>query len=141
MKNNFLVKKGIAYILLIVALSLTACVSQKKKGEVSKLGKFWHNTTAHYNGWFNANELLDQEFGEEGTTSRNKFKEEAYTFYLSEILKSRRKELKLSQKELADKIGKQRPYISRVERGEDLRLSNFIQIATALGLNFNLTVN
>ena len=93
------------------------------------------------NKLINANELLDQEFGEEGTTSRNKFKEEAYTFYLSEILKSRRKELKLSQKELADKIGKQRPYISRVERGEDLRLSNFIQIATALGLNFNLTVN
>lgn len=89
----------------------------------------------------NANELLDQEFGKEGSASRNKFKEEAYTFYLSEILKSRRKELKLSKRELAEKIGKQKPYISRVESGEDLRLSNFIQIATALGLNFNLTVN
>jgi DNA-binding XRE family transcriptional regulator len=89
----------------------------------------------------NGNELLDKEFGKEGSSSRNKFKEEAYTFYLSEILKSRRKELKLSQKDLAEKIGKQRPYISRVENGEDLRLSNFIQIATALGLNFNLSVN
>ncbi|MEE9438190.1 MAG: helix-turn-helix transcriptional regulator [Saprospiraceae bacterium] len=88
-----------------------------------------------------ANKLLDIEFGTEGTKSRTEFKEEAYTYYLSEILKSRRKELKLSQKELADKIGKQRPYISRVENGEDLRLSNFIQIATALGLNFNLTAN
>ena len=88
-----------------------------------------------------ASELLDKEFGKEGTKSRNKFKEEAYTYYLSEILRSRRKELKLSQKELAEKIGKQRPYISRVENGEDLRLSNFLQIATALGLNFNLTVN
>lgn len=86
-----------------------------------------------------ASELLDQEFGKEGSESRNKFKEEAYIFYLSEILKSRRKELKLSQRELAEKIGKQRPYISRVENGEDLRLSNFIQIATALGLNFSLT--
>ena len=88
-----------------------------------------------------ASELLDKEFGKEGTKSRNKFKEKAYAYYLSEILRSRRKELKLSQKELAEKIGKQRPYISRVENGEDLRLSNFLQIATALGLNFNLTVS
>jgi len=86
----------------------------------------------------NANILLDKAFGKEGSESRAKFKEEAYTFYLSEILKSRRKELKMSQQDLADKIGKQRPYISRIENGEDLRLSNFIQIATALGLNFNL---
>ncbi len=88
-----------------------------------------------------ASEILDKEFGKEGSKTRNKFKEDSYTYYLSEILRSRRKELKLSQKELAHKIGKQRPYISRVENGEDLRLSNFIQIATALGLNFNLTVN
>ena len=88
-----------------------------------------------------ASDLLDQEFGKEGTETRHKFKEEAYTYYLSEILKSRRKELKWSQKELAEKIGKQRPYISRVENGEDLRLSNFIQIANALGLSFNLTAN
>ena len=92
------------------------------------------------NRLIDASELLDKEYGAEGTATRNKFKEEAYTYYLSEILKSRRKELKLSQKELAEKIGKQRPYISRVENGEDLRLSNFIQIATALGLKFNLTV-
>ena len=93
------------------------------------------------NKLINANELLNKEFGIEGSATRNKFKEEAYTFYLSEILKSRRKELKLSQRALAEKIGKQRPYISRVESGEDLRLSNFIQIATALVLNFTLTAN
>ncbi len=91
------------------------------------------------NNLIDASTLLDKEFGKEGTSSRNQFKEEAYTYYLSQILKSRRKELKISQKELADRIGKQRPYISRVENGEDLRLSNFIQIATALGLDFSLT--
>ena len=53
----------------------------------------------------NANILLDKAFGKEGSESRAKFKEEAYTFYLSEILKSRRKELKMSQQDLADKIG------------------------------------
>lgn len=85
-----------------------------------------------------AKELLDKEYGIEGTETREKFKEEAYTYYLSEILKSRRLELNLSQQELADKVGKKRPYISRVENGEDLRLSNFVKIAEALSLNFDL---
>jgi transcriptional regulator with XRE-family HTH domain len=44
---------------------------------------------------------------------------------LSEILKNRRKELKISQAELANKVGKKRPYISRLENGEDVRISNF----------------
>jgi len=46
--------------------------------------------------------------------------------------------LKISQEELAIKVGKKRPYISRVENGEDVRLSNFILIANALGLTFEL---
>lgn len=83
-------------------------------------------------------EILEKEFGKEGTETRKKFKEEAYSYYLSEILKSRRLELKLSQEELAQKIGKKRPYISRVENGEDVRISNFVQIARALDLNFDL---
>jgi len=85
-----------------------------------------------------AKQLLDNEFGKQGTESRKKFKEEAYSYYLSEILKSRRLELKLSQEELAQKVGKKRPYISRVENGEDVRISNFVQIALALNLNFDL---
>ncbi len=85
-----------------------------------------------------AKDLLDKEFGEEGTEKRKKFKEEAYSFYLSEILKSRRLELGLSQEDLARIVGKKRPYISRVENGEDVRISNFVQIAMALNLNFDL---
>ena len=85
-----------------------------------------------------ANQILNKEFGEEGSSTRKIFKEEAYSFYLSEILKSRRLELNLSQEELAKRVGKKRPYISRVENGEKNRLSNFIQIALALELNFDL---
>lgn len=85
-----------------------------------------------------AKQLLDKEFGKEGTRTRKKFKEEAYSYYLSEILRSRRLELNLSQEELARKVGKKRPYISRVENGEDVRISNFVQIALALKLNFDL---
>jgi DNA-binding XRE family transcriptional regulator len=85
-----------------------------------------------------ASQILDKKYGKIGTESREKFTEEAYAFYLSVILKDRRKELKLTQEDVAQKVGKKRPYISRVENGEDVRISNFVQIARVLGLNFEL---
>ena len=85
-----------------------------------------------------AEEYLSKKIGKEGSVERTMHREKAYSYYLSEILKSRRKELKLSQEELAKKVGKKRPYISRVENGEDVRISNFVQIANALGLCFDL---
>ena len=45
-------------LLVLMSLMLTACVSKKKKGEVGKVGKFYHNMTSKYNGYFNANELM-----------------------------------------------------------------------------------
>ena len=86
-----------------------------------------------------AQDIIDQRYGKKGTLSREKFKEEAYSYYFGEIIKNRRKELKLSQNDLAKMIGKKRPYISRVENGEDIRISNFVLIANALHLSINLT--
>ncbi|MEO6189529.1 MAG: tetratricopeptide repeat protein [Saprospiraceae bacterium] len=40
-------------------LIILSCVSQKKKGEYKGLSKFYHNTAAKYNAYFNANELLN----------------------------------------------------------------------------------
>lgn len=88
----------------------------------------------------NAENLLSQRYGKKGTKSRAQFRESSFSFYYGEILKTRRKELNLSQEELAFKIGKKRPYISRVENGEDLKISNLLQIATALGLTLDLKV-
>jgi len=85
-----------------------------------------------------AKQILDKEYGKDGTEKRKKFQQKAYSYYLSEILRSRRIELKLSQEELAKKVGKKRPYISRVENGEDVKISNFVQIAMALNLSFDL---
>jgi ribosome-binding protein aMBF1 (putative translation factor) len=86
----------------------------------------------------NAKEILDKRFGEIGTGSREKFREESFSFYFGEIIKNRRKELRLSQNDLAELIGKKRPYISRIENGEDIRLSNFALIANALKLSIHL---
>lgn len=39
-------------------LTIAACVTQKKKGEISKVGKLYQNTTAYYNGYWNAKEIM-----------------------------------------------------------------------------------
>jgi ribosome-binding protein aMBF1 (putative translation factor) len=87
-----------------------------------------------------ARDILAQRFGEEGSAEREMFREEAYSFYFGEIIKNRRRELHMSQETLAQLVGKKRPYISRVENGEDLRLSNFVVLANALGLSLKISV-
>ena len=53
----------------------------------------------------------------------------------AEVLRCRRKELNLTQEELAEKVGKKRAYIARIEKGEtDMQLSSFINISQALGI-------
>ncbi len=88
----------------------------------------------------NAKELIAERYGKEGSEEREKFREEAFSFYFGEIIKNRRKYLQMSQENLAKKVGKKRPYISRIENGEDIRLSNFALIANALGLTIELKI-
>jgi len=48
----------------------------------------------------------------------------------------------MTQKELAERVGRERTYINRIEKGEtDLQLSSFIRIAAALGIMLRLDVN
>ena len=47
-----------------------------------------------------------------------------------------------THKEFSERIGRERSYISRLEKGEtDLQLSSFIRIAAALGIILRLDVN
>jgi ribosome-binding protein aMBF1 (putative translation factor) len=86
-----------------------------------------------------AKEIIAERYGKEGTKEREQFREDAFAFYFGEIIRGRRKELKMSQEDLALKVGKKRPYISRVENGEDIRLSNFALLAGALGLSIHVS--
>ncbi len=54
MKNFFI------YLFLgIITLTGTlSCVAKKKRNETSKFGKFYHNTTAFYNGYWNSKEII-----------------------------------------------------------------------------------
>jgi len=84
-------------------------------------------------------DLLDERYGKTGTPSRAAFEERALNWYYSEILKDRRKEMKITQRELAGKVGKKREYIALLEKGEtDMQLSTFLNISQALGLRFAL---
>ncbi|MFT5765398.1 MAG: hypothetical protein ACI8X3_002835, partial [Saprospiraceae bacterium] len=48
-------------LLLLVGITIiSACTTQKRKGDVGKIAKFYHNTTAEFNGYFNANELFNE---------------------------------------------------------------------------------
>ena len=86
------------------------------------------------------NQLLDEKYGIHGTASRESFNERTMAWYYGDILRERRKELKLTQKQLAQKIGKEQSYIARVEKGEaDIQLSSFFRIARALGIEFTPT--
>lgn len=87
-----------------------------------------------------AGELLDKKYGEAGTESRTAFHAKSIAWYYGEILRDRRKELKITQQELADKVGTARSYIARVEKGEtDIQVSSFFRIARALGIEFTPT--
>lgn len=87
----------------------------------------------------NAEELLSAKYGAPGTESRNKFNAEARAYYYGVILRDRRKELKMTQQQLADAVGTQRSYIARVEKGEtDIQLSSFFRLLPALRLSIDL---
>lgn len=90
-------------------------------------------------GTHSANDYLDKKFGKVGTPDREDFSAKALSFYYGELIKETRKEKKLTQQELADKIGKERAYIAKIEQGKtDLQISNFTQIINALGLKIQL---
>jgi DNA-binding XRE family transcriptional regulator len=90
--------------------------------------------------FINLSELLAKEYGEHGTPERAKFDEEAYAFYTSQILLDARKEAKLTQQQLAERIGATKSYISRVERGIVVpSVATFFRIVSALGRSVELT--
>ena len=84
--------------------------------------------------------ILDRKYGERGTDTRSAFEENAYSVYYSEILKERRRELRMTQQQLADRIGKERSYIAHIEQGQtDMQLSSFVRISNALGIKIDFS--
>ena len=87
-----------------------------------------------------ANELLNKKYGTEGSESRSEFNKKAMAYYYGVLLRNKRKELCITQNELAEKSGTTRSYIARIEKGQtDMQVSTFIKILSALGLELSIT--
>ena len=57
------------------------------------------------------------------------------------MVKTHRKSVGVTQRQLAEKIGATPRYISKFERGEvEIPLSTFIRLAEAIGLRFALVI-
>ena len=89
----------------------------------------------------NLDELLNAEFGEVGTPSREEFDKETEAFCLAQTLKEERIRAGLTQEQLAVKIGTKKTYISRLENGKaDIQLSTLFRIFEGLGRRVSLTI-
>lgn len=87
----------------------------------------------------NYSKVLDQKYGAEGTRERLTFEEEAYAYYTGQLLEEARKNAHLTQSELARRIGADKSYISRIEKGKtEPKVSTFYRIVHALGLSVEL---
>lgn len=77
--------------------------------------------------------------GPAGSPEREEMETKAKAWFYGEILRERRRELKMSQAALAEKVGAKQSYIARIEKGEvDVQFSSLLKIAGALGLNVQL---
>lgn len=82
---------------------------------------------------------LAKEFGEVGSSTREKALVQAWEEYNAQILLDARKNAGLTQQELADRIGANKGYISKIERGITVpTVSTLYRIAAAMGLKVEL---
>lgn len=91
------------------------------------------------NNVYDVSALLDEALGKEGTPEREKNRERAWEEYNAQLLLDARKNARLTQAELAKRIGADKGYISRIERGLTVpTVSTLYRIAAAMGLTVEL---
>lgn len=88
------------------------------------------------------NEHLTNRYGERGTKKRTEFEIKAKAFLIGEVIKEERRIAKLTQEQLAEKIGAKKSFISRIENGQsDIQLSTLYRLLEfGLGKKVELTV-
>ena len=86
---------------------------------------------------------LDKKYGEIGTSTRDKYEEEFEAFKIGILIQEARKKQHLTQKQLAEKVGTTKNYISRIENNaSDIRLSTLMRIVReGLGGHLKLSVD
>lgn len=88
---------------------------------------------------YDVSSLLDDALGKEGSAEREIQREKAWEEYNAQILLDARKNAHLTQSELAQRLGVDKGYISRLERGLTVpTVSTLYRLAAAMGLTVEL---
>lgn len=83
--------------------------------------------------------ILDAKYGAVGTPEREQFRKEAYAYCVGQIIIDARKQEHMTQSDLAKKVGTDKTYISRIERGViEPGVGMFFRIIDALGLRVDI---
>ncbi|HJC93127.1 MAG TPA: helix-turn-helix domain-containing protein [Candidatus Phocaeicola excrementigallinarum] len=83
--------------------------------------------------------ILDDKYGKIGTPERDEFHREAYAYCVGQMISDARKQKKMTQSELAQKVGTNKTYISRIEKGVvEPGVGLFFRIINALGLKVEI---
>ena len=83
--------------------------------------------------------VMDELYGAVGSTERNEFRKEAYAYCVGQIISEARKQEKITQAALAEKVGVNKSYTSRIEKGAiEPGVGLFYRIIEALGLRIEI---
>lgn len=83
--------------------------------------------------------VLDKLYGKVGTPEREEFRKEAYSYCVGQLISDARKQERMTQAELAEKVGTDKSYISRIEKGAiEPGVGLFFRIIDALGLKVEI---
>ena len=81
-------------------------------------------------------DVMDAMLGAPGTQQREQFRREAYAYCVGTIIRDARKADGMTQQELANRVGSNKSYISRIEHGTvEPSAGFFLSIINALGLS------
>lgn len=87
-------------------------------------------------------EVKDKHIGKVGTPERNKYEINLQMDVLGEMIKTVRKERKLTQEQLGELIGVQKSQISKLERSmKNVTLETILKVFNALKANIKLSVH
>ena len=83
--------------------------------------------------------ILDAKYGAVGTAEREAFRKEATNYCVGQIIYDARKQEHMTQSDLAKKVGTDKTYISRIEKGViEPGVGMFFRIIDALGLKVDI---
>lgn len=95
--------------------------------------------TMQTNNLYDVSAELEREFGPVGSTDREEALQQAWEEYNAQVLLDARKQAGLTQAEVAARIGAEKGYISRIERGLTIpSVSTLYRLASAMGFRVEL---